>query len=57
MMKTVKVTFVNYTWDNYQGSSGKLFKHTELIPLSPETSIGRVRDLCFAIWHDDILIK
>jgi hypothetical protein len=47
MMKTtVKVTFVHYEWDNYQGSSGRVFKREELIELPGNIPISELRSEC-----------
>lgn len=45
-MIVVKVTFVNYEWDNYQGASGKVYTREKIIELPEETELIELKSRC-----------
>ena len=48
-MTTVKVKFIHYEWDNYQGASGKVFEREKLITIEHDIKLSEVKDHCISV--------
>jgi len=42
----VKVKFISYEWDNYQGGSGSIFKREALIDIHEDSKVCDLKEIC-----------
>ncbi len=51
----VKITYVDFHWDNYQGGSGKSFEFLIFITIPDETLVGAIYDLIMSKLEEKII--